>query len=40
MNVNENAEGGDEIFKETLENAAIGDYIKLSAIADFDDLYF
>lgn len=37
-NTNENAEGGDEIFKETWSNIKIENLIKLSEIRDFDEL--
>ncbi|WKB82430.1 hypothetical protein QYR09_05210 [Cellulophaga lytica] len=37
-NTNENAEGGDEIFKETWNNIEIDSLIKLSEIKDFDEL--
>lgn len=37
-NTNENAEGGDEIFKETWNNIEIENLIKLSEIKDFDEL--
>lgn len=37
-NTNENAEGGDEKFKETWYNIEIDDLIKLSEIKDFDEL--
>ncbi|EAZ79295.1 hypothetical protein [Algoriphagus machipongonensis] len=37
-NTNENAEGGDEIFKETWNNIEIDNLIKLSEIKDFDEL--
>ncbi len=37
-NTNENAEGGDEIFKETWSNIEIKNLIKLSEIKDFDEL--
>lgn len=38
VNTNENAEGGDEVFKETWKNIAIDKLIKLSEIKDFDEL--
>lgn len=38
-NTNENAEGGDEIFKETWDTIEIENLIKLSEIKDFDELY-
>ncbi|WP_020529303.1 hypothetical protein [Flexithrix dorotheae] len=37
-NINENAEGGDEIFTETWSDIEIGNLIKLSEIKDFDKL--
>ncbi|WP_341199656.1 hypothetical protein [Croceibacter atlanticus] len=37
-NTNENAEGGDEIFKENLNDIEIDNLIKLSEIKDFDEL--
>ena len=37
-NTNENAKGGDEIFKETWNNIEIDNLIKLSEIKDFDEL--
>ncbi len=37
-NTNENAEGGDEIFKKTWYNIKIRKLIKLSEIKDFDEL--
>lgn len=37
-NTNENAEGGDEIFKETWSDIEIENLIKLSEIKDFDEL--
>ncbi|WP_223034364.1 hypothetical protein [Hanstruepera marina] len=37
-NTNENAEGGDEIFKETWNKIKIENLIKLSEIKDFDEL--
>jgi len=37
-NINENAEGGDEIFKETWSNIEIENLIRLSSINDFDEL--
>ncbi|MFD2892800.1 hypothetical protein ACFS5J_12340 [Flavobacterium chuncheonense] len=37
-NTNENAEGGDEVFKETWDNIEIEALIKLSEIKDFDEL--
>src|SRR5260221_924364 len=38
VNVNENAEGGDEVFKETWKNIKVDRLIKLSEIKDFDEL--
>lgn len=38
INVNENAEGGDEVFKETKKNININKLIKLSEIKNFDEL--
>ncbi|MFV0573518.1 MAG: hypothetical protein ACK5M1_14010 [Xanthomarina gelatinilytica] len=37
-NTNKNAEGGDEVFKETWDNIEIETLIKLSEIKDFDEL--
>ena len=37
-NTNENAEGGDEIFKKNWNNIEIKKLIKLSKIKDFDQL--
>lgn len=37
-NINENAESGDEVFKETWKNIDINELIKLSDIEDFDEL--
>lgn len=37
-NTNENAEGGDEIFKETWDTVKIENLIKLSEIKDFNEL--
>ncbi len=37
-NINENDDGGDEIFKETLEEIEIEKLLKLSEIKDFDEL--
>lgn len=37
-NINENAEGGDELFKETRSDVTIKNLIKLSEIKDFDEL--
>lgn len=38
VNTNENAEGGDEVFKETWKNIKVSSLIKLSEIKDFDEL--
>jgi hypothetical protein len=38
ININKNAEGGDEVFKETWKNININRLIKLSEIKDFDKL--
>lgn len=38
VNVNENAEGGDEIFEEKWEDVKLEKPLKLSAIKDFDEL--
>lgn len=38
VNVNENAEGGDEIFEEKWEDVKLEKPIKLSGIKDFDEL--
>ncbi len=38
VNTNENAEGGDEVFKETWKNINVNRLIKLSEIKDFDEL--
>jgi hypothetical protein len=38
VNTNENAEGGDEVFKETWKKINIDKLIKLSEIKDFDQL--
>lgn len=38
LNTNENAEGGDEVFKVTRKNIIINRLIKLSEIKDFDEL--
>lgn len=38
VNTNENAQSGEEVFKETWSNIAIGKRLKLSAIKDFDTL--
>ncbi len=38
VNTNENAEGDDEVFKETWKNISVNKLIKLSEIKDFDDL--
>ncbi len=37
-NINNEDEGGDEIFKETWSNIKIENLIKLSDIKDFDEL--
>jgi hypothetical protein len=37
-NVNENAQGGDEVFKETWTNIVISQLIKLREVKDFDNL--
>ena len=37
-NTNENADGGDEVFKDTWNNIEIENLIKLSEIKDFDEL--
>ena len=37
-NINENAEGGDEVFNETWSDIEIENLIKLSEIKDFDEL--
>ena len=37
-NINENAEGDDEVFKETWENINVDKFVKLSEIKDFDEL--
>ena len=37
-NTNQNAEGGDEIFKETWSNIEIANLINLSEIESFDEL--
>lgn len=39
-NINENAGGGEEVFKETWKNINIDKLIKLSEIKDFDELDF
>lgn len=38
VNTNENATGGDEVFKETWKNISINKLIQLSEIKDFDNL--
>lgn len=38
VNTNKNAEGGDEVFKETWSNITLKERLKLSAIKDFDTL--
>lgn len=38
VNTNENAQGGDEVFKETWKNIKVNRMIKLREIKDFDDL--
>ena len=38
-NTNQNAEGGDEIFKETWSNIEIANLINLSEIESFDELF-
>ena len=38
VNTNANAEGGDEIFKETWKNITVNELVKLSKIKDFDEL--
>jgi hypothetical protein len=38
VNTNENAEGGDEVFKETWKNIDLNKLIKLSEIKNFDEL--
>ena len=38
VNVNEKAEGGDEVFKETIKKISVTKLIKLSEIKDFDEL--
>lgn len=40
VNINENAKGGEEVFKETWENIQIDSLIRLSEIEDFDELVF
>ena len=37
VNVNKNAEGGDEVFKQVWKNININRLIKLSEIVDFDE---
>lgn len=38
LNTNENAEGGDEVFKESWTNISVNKLIRLSEIKDFDEL--
>jgi hypothetical protein len=38
VNTNENAQGGDEVFKETWKKISVNKIIKLSEIKDFDEL--
>lgn len=38
VNINENATGGDEVFKETWKNITISRLIRLTEIKDFDEL--
>ena len=38
-NINEDSEGNDEIFKETIKNISINKYIKLSEIKSFEELH-
>ncbi|MDQ3277036.1 MAG: hypothetical protein M3Q06_01835 [Bacteroidota bacterium] len=38
VNTNQNADGGDEIFKETWKSINVKRHIRLSAIKDFDEL--
>lgn len=40
VNVNESAESGEEVFKETWKDIELDKMIKLSEIKDFDELYF
>ena len=40
VNVNESAESGEEVFKETWKDIKLNKMIKLSEIKDFDELYF
>lgn len=40
VNINEEAESGEEVFKETWKNIKLDKTIKLSEIKDFDELYF
>jgi hypothetical protein len=40
VNVNESAESGEEVFKETWKDIQLDKMIKLSEIKDFDELYF
>jgi hypothetical protein len=37
--VNQEAEGGDEVFEETWSNIEVKKLLKLSEISDFDELY-
>lgn len=38
VNTNQNAKGGDEVFKETWKNIKVNRLVKLSEIKDFDEL--
>ena len=38
MNINKEAEGGEEVFRETWKNININRLIKLSEIKDFNEL--
>jgi hypothetical protein len=38
VNTNENAQGGDEVFKETWKEINVNSLLKLSEVKDFDDL--
>ena len=40
VNINESAESGEEVFKETWKDIKLNKMIKLSEIKDFDELYF
>ena len=40
VNINESAESGEEVFKETWKDIKLDKMIKLSEIKDFDELYF